>query len=61
MPRQDPPCPLCGRPIPADWCGPIAGGHAWIRKGERTPSPPGDADEGDWLYVCDACLKTPEA
>ena len=44
-------------PIPYDMCGPIGGRPAWFRKGEKTPTPETKGVEGEYLWICDACVR----
>jgi hypothetical protein len=56
MTRAEPTCPLCGAVLSCDMCGPIEGGQAWIREGERSPSAFHEGEAGEWVYACDRCL-----
>lgn len=50
-------CALCGRELRRDICGPIEGGHVWIREGETRPSPHVEGEAGEWRFACDDCVK----
>jgi transposase-like protein len=56
MTHQPPRCPLCGKTLSCDICGPIEGRPAWIRKGEKVPSEQVENAEGEVHWICKICV-----